>query len=141
MISDSLYRHLSQDAGVAALVSTRIYPLVIPQQVYTEATKQPCLVYTLDTNARHVRFSGSDTLVRGILQVDCYSRSYSVAQDLAAEVRDALLDYSGAMQANTSPLTSVPVQTIHLESETNLMDEEPGLYRVLQRYVVWYDEA
>jgi hypothetical protein len=138
MISDSLYTYLS--AQVSA-VTNRVYPLVIPQQVYSEATKQPCLVYTMDTDARHVRFSGTDSLVRGVLQVDSYARSYKAAQELADTVRNALLDFSGAMNASTSPLSSTRIQTIHLEGETNLMDEEPGLYRVLQRYVVWYDEA
>jgi hypothetical protein len=138
VVSDSLYNYLS--AQVSA-VTGRVYPLVIPQQTYDEVTKQPCLVYTMDTDRRHVRFSGSDTLVRGILQVDCYARSYQTVQDLAASVREALVDYSGAMAAATSPITSTNIQTIHLDGENSLMDEEPGLYRVLQRYVVWYDEA
>jgi hypothetical protein len=138
MISDSLYNYLS--AQVSS-VTNRVYPLVIPQQVYDEATKQPCLVYTMDTDTRHVRFSGTDSLVRGSLQVDCYARTYKAAQTLAAAARTALVDYSGAMAAATSPVTSTNIQTIHLEGESNLMDEEPGLYRVLQRYVVWYDEA
>jgi hypothetical protein len=138
VISDSLAAYLKSQVSA---VSNRVYPLVIPQQTYDEATKQPCLVYTMDTDRRHVRFSGSDTLVRGILQVDCYARSYQTVQDVAASVRDALVDYSGAMAASTSPITSTTIQTIHLDGENNLMDEEPGLYRVLQRYVVWYDEA
>ena len=141
MISDSIFRHLSTDAGVSALVGTRVYPLVVPQQVYTEATKQPCLVYTIDTDNRMVRFSGSDSLTRGLLQVDCFARGYSQCQSLAVAVREALLDFSGAMQANTSPLSSVNVQRIFLDGETSLMDEEPGLYRMMQRYIVWYDES
>jgi hypothetical protein len=138
MISDSLSTYLK--AQVSA-VANKVYPLVIPQQTYDEVTKQPCLVYTIDTDVRHVRFAGTDSLVRGILQVDCYARSYQTVQDVAASVRDALVDFSGAMAANTSPLTSTTIKTIHLEGENNLTDEEPGLYRVLQRYVVWYDEA
>jgi hypothetical protein len=141
VVSDSIYRHLSTDAGVSALVSTRVFPLVIPQQTYDEVTKQPCLVYTIDTDARHVRFAGSDSLVRGSLEVDCYARSYKQVQSLAAAVRDALLDLSGSIQADTSPITYTRIQTVHLDGETSLMDEEPGLYHVLQRYVVWYDEA
>jgi hypothetical protein len=133
MISDSLSTYLK--AQVSA-VANKVYPLVIPQQTYDEVTKQPCLVYTIDTDVRHVRFAGTDSLVRGILQVDCYARSYQTVQDVAASVRDAL-----ARAANTSPLTSTTIKTIHLEGENNLTDEEPGLYRVLQRYVVWYDEA
>lgn len=142
MISDSLFNYLSSNGGISALVATRIYPLVVPQQVYDEATKRPCLVYTLDTDGRHVRFAGSDTLVKGRLQIDCYARTYAQVKTLADAVRDALIDYSGTMTAATSPLTSVTVKRIFLEDgENELMDEEPGLYRVMQRYVIWYDEA
>lgn len=140
MISDSLYYRLSNDAGVIAIAGTRIYPLVIPQQVYTESTKQPCLVYTIDTEAREVLFEGSSDLVRGLVQIDCYARSYSQAQSLAAAVRDCLLDFTGTISSNTSPITSVRVKKIFLDGENNLMDEEPGLYRVMQRFIVWYHE-
>jgi hypothetical protein len=137
VVSDSLYNYLS--AQVSS-VTNRVYPLVIPQQVYDEATKQPCLVYTMDTDIRQVTQDGTNALVRGALQVDCYSRSYKDAQTLAATVRAALVDYSGVMVAATSPITSTEVNRIHLEGESNLMDEEPGLYRVMQRYAVWYYE-
>jgi hypothetical protein len=116
--------------------------MVIPQQVYDSATRQPCLVYSIDTDGRHVRFAGSDTLVKGRLQIDCYARTYAQVKTLADAVRDALIDYSGTMTAATSPVTSVTVKRIFLEDgENELMDEEPGLYRVMQRYVIWYDEA
>jgi hypothetical protein len=137
VVSDSLYNYLS--AQVSS-VTNRVYPLVIPQQVYDEATKQPCLVYTMDTDTRQVTQDGTNALVRGSLQVDCYARSYKAAQTLAAAVRTALVDYSGLMAAATSPITSTEVNRIHLEGESNLMDEEPGLYRVMQRYAVWYYE-
>lgn len=140
MISDSLYNYLSTNAGVSA-ITARVYPMVIPQQAYSEATKQPCLVYSIDTDGRHVRFSGTDTLVKGRLTVDCYARTYAGAKALAAAARTALIDYSGSMAAATSPVTSVTIRRLFLEDgELELMDEEPGLYRVMQRYVIWYDE-
>lgn len=114
--------------------------MLIPQQVYSEATKQPCLVYTIDTDERQALFGESGTQVRGRLQVDCYARTYAQVQTVAAAVRDALLDFTGLMQGNTSPLTSVRIHRFLLESENALMDEEPGLYRVMQRFIVWYNE-
>ena len=141
MISDSLYNYLSTDHGISLIAGTKVYPLLIPQQSYDEATKHPCLVYALNTDGRQVRCEGSDTLVLGRLEIACYSRSYAIAQNLAAAVRDALIDYSGAMAAATSPSSSVNVQKIFLTFEMSGMDEEPGLYRMIQRYDIWYDEA
>ena len=140
MIQEGLYATLAADAAVSALVGTRIYPLMIPQQVYTESTKQPCLVYTLDGRARQVRFAGTDTLVQGSLTVDCYARTYAAAQALADAVRALLEDYSGTMTGTGSPISTNVVKKIFIDNELELMDIEPGLYRVSQSYTIWYDE-
>jgi hypothetical protein len=60
---------------------------------------------------------------------------------LAAAARTSLLDFSGDIEIATSPISFVNVQRIFLDSETSLTDENPGLYRVMQRYIVWYDES
>jgi hypothetical protein len=120
---------------VAALVAARIYPVIAVQD-----TAQPFLVYTMGTDERQVMYPGSSNLVPGDLEISCYARSYKVAKNLAASVRTCLIDFSGLMSANTSPLSSVQVSTIHLDGESDLEDIEPGLYRVLQRFTVWYYE-
>ena len=141
MIQEGLYATLSGDAGVSAIVGTRIYPLVIPQTVYSEATKRPCIVYSFDSKGRQIRFSGTDTLVEGRFTIDCYATTYSEAQDLAEAVRGVLVDYSGTMTSGSSPQTTNDVKKLFIESERDLMDIEPGLYRVMQEYKIWYDEA
>lgn len=141
MIVDSLYKRLSEDSGVSAIVGTRVYPVVVPQQVYNETSKHPCLVYSLDTDGRQVTFSGTNNLVAGRLVLDCYAQSYRQVKLLANAAREALVDFSGYLFANTSPLSSVYVSGIHLSGgETDLMEEEPGMYHVMQRYTVWYRE-
>ena len=140
MIQEGLYATLAGDAAVSALVGTRIYPLMIPQQVYTESTKQPCIVYTLEGRSRQVRYSGTDTLVRGNLAIDCYARTYAAAQALADAVRALLEDYSGTMTGNGSPVSTNVVKKIFIDNELELVDVEPGLYRVGQSYTIWYDE-
>jgi hypothetical protein len=136
-----LFNYLSNNSGVSELAASRVYPGIVPQQVSSETTRRPCLTFIVDTESRDIRFSGSDTLVRGGLTVECSSRTYAQSQELAKRVRAALVDYSGLMVANTSPVTSVRVQHIFLDGEASLIDEEPGLYLVMQRYVIWYDEA
>ena len=141
MIQEGLYTYLAADAGVSALVSSRIYPLVIPETVYTEATKKPCLVYSVDGKSRQVRYSGTDTLVAASVQIDCYARTYLASQQLAEAVRSAMVDYSGTWTGSSSPQTSNRVQSIFIQSEFDMLDPEPGLYRVSQQYTIWYDEA
>jgi hypothetical protein len=141
MISYAIPARLKADAGILAIAGERVFPVIIPQKSYDESTKQPCLVYTIDTDQRQIRFSGTDTLVRGRLTVDCYATTYLDSQLLAAAARTSLLDFSGDIEIATSPISFFNVQRIFLDSETSLTDENPGLYRVMQRYIVWYDES
>ena len=140
MLRDSLYSRLSDDAGVSAIVSNRIYPVVIPQQSYDEATKQPCLVYSIDTDARGITFEGTDSLVRCRLTIDCYATNPDTPHTLAEAVRDCLVDFEGTVAASTSPISSVRIKRIFMDGEVEQHDEEPGLYHVMQRYLVWYVE-
>ncbi len=136
MLGESLATHLTSNGALAALVVDRVYPLLMKQ-----GTAQPCVVYTIDTEARNVRQAGSDSLVRGLVQIDCYATTSRSMELVATAVRNALLGFSGTMTAPTSPITSVRVQNIFLDGESSLLDEEPGLFRKLQQFVVWYDEA
>lgn len=141
MIQEGLYAYLSQNAGVSALVSTRIYPIVIPEQAYADATRQPCIVYSFDGKERQVRFSGTDSLVAASVQIDCYARTYASAHAVALAVRTAMVDYSGIWTGTGSPQSSNDIKKVFIENEFDLMDIEPGLYRVSQTYTIWYDEA
>lgn len=141
MIQDAFYGFMSAQGAITALTSTRIFPVVIPQKVYSDATKQPCLVYSFDAKNRQKRFSGTDSLVASSVQIDCYATTYRQAQLLASAVRSVLLDYAGTWIGNTSPQVSHKVQKCFLENEVDLDDPEPGLYRVSQSWAIWYDEA
>jgi hypothetical protein len=141
MIQEGIYATLAADSGVSAIVAARIYPLMIPQTSYTETTKFPCIVYSIDSKSRQVRFDGTDTLVSASLSVECYATTYSQAQSLAAAVRSVLVDFSGVMTGGGSPQSQTPVQSIFVESEDDTLAAEPGVYIVMQDYTVWYDEA
>lgn len=139
MIQESLYNYLVTDSGVSA-ITTRCYPLVIPQQSYEEATRHPCLVYRIDGQERQVLFANTNEMVRATVTIDSYARTYAGAHALAAAVRGALVDYSGQMATVTSPVTYTTVKRIFLDQQSDLVDIEPGLYRVMQQYTVWYHE-
>lgn len=141
MIQEGLYAVLAANSGVSSLVSTRIYPVNVPQADYTDATKFPCVVYKIDGKQRQVRFAGTDSLVSANLSVDCYAKTYAQAQAVAAAVRSALVDYSGVMTGNGSPQSTNTVQSIFIDSESDAIAPEPGLYVVMQDYTLWYDEA
>lgn len=134
MIQEALYTHLSTDPVVAGLAGARIYPLMIPQHVYNEATRLPCLVYQRLGVDRRPTFCSSEGLIATTVRIDSYARSLGAAAQLGAAVRESLIDYTGAMGA-------VTVKKVLMETELDLLDVEPGLYRVSQTYSVWHLES
>ena len=132
MIQEALYAHLAADASVAALAGTRIYPLMIPQHVYNEASKLACVVYQRTGMDLPINTCGAEALAGTSMRIDAYARSYGIAALLAAAVRDALVNFTG-------PMGAVHVSRVNLESELDLLDIEPGLYRVSQTYSIWHE--
>lgn len=132
MIQEALYAHLTTDASVAALADARVYPLMIPQHVYNEASKLPCVVYQRTGMDLPINTCGAEALAGTSMRIDAYARSYGVAAQLAAAVRDALVNFTG-------PMGAVHVSRVNLESELDLLDIEPGLYRVSQTYSIWHE--
>lgn len=136
MIHQALFQHLTADAGVAALVAARINPLVIPQRIAATSVRVPAVVYSISGVERGVSYCGTDDLVRTTIAIDCYAAGYDAARALATAVRTALVDFSGPMGS----ATVVPVRTCNIETEFDLMDIEPGLYRVSQQWTIWHEE-
>lgn len=120
-------------ANVAS-VGERVYPQMIPEHVYNDATKHPCLVYQRSSSPRIVKTCGTDELVKASIQIDVYSPKYLLTKQVAQELYEALQDYRGNMG-------SVQVGPCHQESDLDLLDATPGLHRVSQSWAIWYLET
>lgn len=130
-IQSSLYAFLSADAGVSALVSNRIFPLVVPGQDFDEVTKRPCLVYAQQGVDRSKTFCETIDLQQATFSIDCYAKTYAAAVSLSAAVETALLDYKG-------PMGDQEIADVALQNKFDLMDLEPGLFRVALSFVIWH---
>ena len=134
MIAEGMFSHLSNDGGVAAIVSARIFPLVIPQRSAPTLLRQPCLVYARVSVQRQQKFCGTDGLVKSEFQLDCYAPTYAESQSLAAATRAALIDFTGTMNG-------IRVAMVQLDDEGDMDEPDAGLYRVVQRFIVWHGES
>lgn len=122
----SLFSFLTGNAGIAALVGTRVYPGIIPQ-----SGVQPCIVYNKSSRGRQQTFCSTSNLMVTRLEIDCYADTYIQSVALANAVTAALQEFSGDMYG-----TDVP--RIFLENEIDLSDIEPGLYRQSQTWAMWH---
>jgi len=131
-VEEGLVAELRDDAGVTAIVGTRIYPEAIPQKDGT----MPAIVYQRLISLRDRELAGTTDLINVRVRVDCWDTSYSGCKALADAVRLALNDERVA-------LGSFVVQDVFLDTEGDLseFDGDDSDYRVSQEYEISYVEV
>lgn len=93
-IIEAVYSKLSTTAGVTALVSTRIYPDLMPQP-----PTLPAVVYQMISNDREERHRGATGDARPRFQITCWATTAIAAGNLANQVRLAIMAMSGTIAA------------------------------------------
>lgn len=113
-LESNIYSTLSADAGVTALVSDRIYPVVAPQGVTVPFVVWQVIAKTGSTTLGADETSGLD---RVLIQFACFGRTYSSAHDVCNAVRAALepatLADGGKCIFNTSRESIDPDEKLH----------------------------
>jgi hypothetical protein len=94
-VGQIIYGVLSATAGVTALVSTRIYPDMAPQN----ATFPYIVFQKLSTQPTDTK-EGVSPLDKILVQIDCYSGNYDTSHTIAAAIRTALDRYSGTINGH-----------------------------------------
>lgn len=137
MISESLAQYLSSHADLQQYVGgaryKRVFPMLIPQHVLDEETKLPCVVYQIIDSSPGYTLCGEDGLQNAVFQLDSYSTDEEVSRKLAAAIKKVLSNFSGLM-------FDTHVSRIFLESGFQILEPDPGLFRVSQSYSVWFIE-
>lgn len=125
----AIYSRLTAYAGLTALVSTRISPLMLP-----EKTAFPAVSFFLVSRSKFPGMGSDGALTRARIQVDCWGASYKSAKDVATQVRGALNRYRGTSGG-------VTVQEIMIESEgPDLFEDETGIYHVPMDFMMFFEE-
>lgn len=130
-IKTAIYSFLTNDIGVAAIVDDRVYPNVIPQQVFDAASKRPCLVYRREGLEQTSNVCATELLQKSVFSIDCYARTYEAADMLATAVKAAFESVAGIM-------AGVAVNRVFLDDEFDLDDPDPGLFRSHLVFSIWH---
>ena len=127
-IEKAIYSTLATATGVAALVSTRIYPSHLPQE-----TALPAISFSRASTVRTTAMDADPGLVRARIQVSCWDDDYSDTRDIADQVRSALQRFRGTA-------ASIVVQDTFLESEIDTYDPATETYHAALGFDVIYEE-
>jgi hypothetical protein len=116
LIEVALKSYLASQTPITAHTSTRIYPLVIPQDADPLGDK---LTYRRKGGPRGHNLTGGNDWAVGVFEIVSWSRSYDNAKDLADAVRNSLQGFIGIFGSGASQVQVGFVK---------LMDEEDGHY-------------
>lgn len=91
MIESDLVAHLKADSALAALVSTRIYPMAAPQNVV-----KPYITYQVISDNSNQCIEGGIYQSDTRFQLDAWSTSYSNAKAIKAAVLNAISGFKSS---------------------------------------------
>ena len=132
-IESTLSAYLLADAGISALVGTRIYPEQFPDPTTESSTTMPTITYSLISENAAQTYD-NHTWYAARIQVDAWASSYKSAHDTAAAVHSALHGYRGAWGGNT-------IGGVFRKRKNDLPAPDVKLHRVSADYMVNYSEA
>jgi Protein of unknown function (DUF3168) len=133
LLHEAIKQHLQSDTSVEALLGGRFYYVIVPQS-YVGTERMPCVVFNRSGVERQVRYCGTDGMIKTSFTLDCYALRYTSVRALANEVRKSLIDFRGLLGGLLS------VSAASIVNEFDLLDIEPGLFRVSQSWDFWHIE-
>jgi len=123
-IETGLRTHLLADGPVAALIGTRMYPLILPQN-----PTYPCLTYEIVSDIPHRALAGDSDRERVRVRIHCWASTYTGAIDLATKVRTSVADHSGLMGTTA-------VSSVKFETWNDTFDDAPEVYRRIADFFI-----
>lgn len=128
MITDAIYKVLSTDAGVVAILGTPlargdgsagIFPAIAPKEV-----KMPYVVFTQYSIAEVKSYQGVNRFQGAGFQFSCYSMSYLTSKKLAYALKQLLQGLDVQVSAG-SPATAYHIEGVWCVSERDLPEPIP----------------
>lgn len=131
-IETAVRRRLSDDAAVAALVSTRISP-----EWRREGTALPAIVYSVESRAPVRTLTGTTSLAEFSVSIDCIAETMSGARALAVVVSDVLNDNTsyGVVDGTQIRWSSTDGEDVERMDDQEGNDDGPRVVR--QTYRIW----
>ena len=120
-IEQSIRKILADDSTVAGLVSSRIYPQVIPQ-----GASMPAITYQQVSCNREFNHDGPADFADFRFQINCWSNTYTQSRSLADAVRAALNGASGKKATGTNS-DQHHFFIVILQGEVDLFDYLPDV--------------
>ena len=129
-IEEALFSRLSTFTGLSALVGSRIYPMLMPQNCVN-----PAITYQKISGAVVQAFQKDTNLAHPIFQVSCWGKTYQEVKGVAKQIKLALRDFSGLMGG------AVPVSAVLIQGEVDDYETDSKTFSIKIDFEIWHEEA
>ena len=130
MIANNLYTYLAAQAGITNLVSTRIYPLILPQK-----PTYPAISYSDEENNYTESFTGQTDHVESIFQINAWAKTYAGATTLGTAIAVALKNTTGSFGGVTIQRCTV------VSGPLTVYEDTTETYRQTLIFSIWHNEG
>ena len=130
-VEQIFYSRLEEFAGLSGLVKARIFSIQAPQDIL-----KPFITYQVISRDRVKKLTGPSFVSQSRFQVDCYSTTFFQAREIASQVRLALDGWR-----DTNADLSIKGSSLINETDFDVTDTDPKLYRVLMEFMITHEEA
>ncbi len=131
-----LREFLLDDGAIAAVVTDRVFPIVLKQ-----GEQRASIVYQRISGQGDHTLQQPTWLARPRYQIDCWSLVSGEANSLANLVKERIDGFRGEMPYGlNSPQAFVTVLGVFFTDEREDFDPPTKLYRVSRDYFIWHRE-
>ena len=120
-----LFTYLQTQTGLTSLIDTRLHPARLPQD-----PTFPSVVFKKISKPRIVSQQGDSGLSNPRYQFTCWAIRYSVAEEIAQELRISLSGFKGTMNGRR-------VYAAFNENELDHVDPDTGAYAQIVDVIFW----
>jgi hypothetical protein len=141
MLEAGIQELVVADAGVQALIGTRFYPVILPENIGTpNGPPFPAASFQVINDVPDYILSGVSPLEVKRLQVDTWSggpdqASYASVRNVQAAIRAVLEGYKGTLPDGTA------VAGIFVANARDLFEQDPRAYRTTTDYMIHFYPA
>jgi hypothetical protein len=135
LIRSDLRAYLLADDGIADLVGTRIYPVVLPQ-----GASRPAITYARISGGHSHNIDRATGSAIPTFEIDCWGDTFDEVDELAEALRQAMQGFGPGTFGSTA------VKACLLDDETDAYEwpedgSDKGIYRITLRYRIRYTET
>lgn len=131
-MEEALYAYLSTYAGLTALIGTRVYPFVLPQNA-----AKPAVTFQRVDTPREYTHDGYAGLAHPRFQFACFALSQPASAAVAEQIRLALQGYTGTMGG----VGGVVVQFAVVVDQRDGYENDTKLFSTALDVIIWHEEA